>query len=117
MRRYAMVTQDKAAAIAALNDAFRKDPRAAPIGSIVATRGIVALSEAIQQELLLKVQEFTPDNDPHREHDFGSVEAGGVKAFWKIDYYGDPSFSTGAEDPSDPYNSFRVMTIMLADEY
>lgn len=115
-----MVTQDKAAAIAALNDAFRKDPRAAPIGSIVATRGIVALPEAIQQELLFKVQDFTaftPDNDPHREHDFGSVEAGDVKAFWKIDYYGDSNFTIGADDPSDPYNSFRVMTIMLADEY
>ena len=115
-----METQGKAAAIAALNDAFRRDPRGAPIGSIVATRGIVALPEPIQQELLLKIQgftAFTPDNDPHKEHDFGSVEVGDVKAFWKIDYYGDPTFSFGAEDPSDPYNSFRVMTIMLVSEY
>lgn len=115
-----MENRDKAAAIAALNDAFRKDPSAAPIGSIMATRGITALPEGTQQELLLKVREFsafTPDNDPHREHDFGSVEAGGVKAFWKIDYYGDSSYTVGADDPSDPYNSFRVMTIMLAEEY
>lgn len=115
-----MEIQGKAAAIAALNDAFRRNPRETPIGRVVATRGIVALPEPTQQELLFKVQEFTaftPDNDPHREHDFGSVEVGGVEAFWKIDYFGDADFSVGAEDPSDPYNTFRVMTIMLASEY
>jgi hypothetical protein len=28
---------------------------------------------------------FTPDNDPHDEHDFGSIELHGRKLFWKID--------------------------------
>lgn len=28
---------------------------------------------------------FTPDNDPHGEHDFGFVEVGTVRCFWKVD--------------------------------
>ena len=31
--------------------------------------------------------EFTEDNDPWKEHDFGSVKFKGGKYFWKIDYY------------------------------
>ena len=59
---------------------------------------------------------FTPDNDPHGEHDFGSVEHAGLKVFFKIDYY-DKTLSAGSEDPSDPAQTTRVMTLMLAQEY
>ena len=31
--------------------------------------------------------EFTPDNDPHGEHDFGSFTLVGREFFWKIDYH------------------------------
>ena len=31
---------------------------------------------------------FTKDNDPHREHDFGDFPIKGEAYFWKIDYYG-----------------------------
>jgi hypothetical protein len=30
---------------------------------------------------------FTPDNDPYQERDFGTITLGGVRYFWKIDYY------------------------------
>ena len=53
---------------------------------------------------------FTPDNDPHREHDFGSFEVNGTKCFWKFDYY-DQDFNQFCE------NGNRVLTIMLASEY
>jgi len=26
---------------------------------------------------------FTNDNDPHGEHDFGAIDEGGVRCFWK----------------------------------
>ena len=39
------------------------------------------------------------------------------KIVWKIDYYADKSCRFGSEDPSDPAQSFRVLTIMLAPEY
>lgn len=59
---------------------------------------------------------FTPDNDPHGEHDFGSVDVLGQRFFWKIDYY-DQSLEHGSPDPADPGVTTRVLTIMLAAEY
>ena len=38
------------------------------------------------------------------------------RIFWKIDYY-DPSLDFGSEIPSDPAQTVRVLTIMLASEY
>ena len=77
-----------------------------------------------QSAIAEKVQSFdsfTPDNDPHHEHDFGSFEHQGEKIFWKIDYYDRASFGKGqdwgSENPADPAATVRVLTIMLAEEY
>jgi hypothetical protein len=66
-----------------------------------------------------RFKDFTEDNDPYGEHDMGSFHIEGVtrKIFWKIDCYADASCSGGAEDPSDPARSFRVLTIMFGSEY
>ena len=61
-------------------------------------------------------KDFTPDNDPHGEHDFGAVEHDGVRYFWKIDAY-DRSLTFASQDPADPSVTTRVLTIMRADEY
>ncbi len=63
-----------------------------------------------------KFDAFTPDNDPYGEHDFGSFEIGDERLFWKIDYY-DLSLEFGSNDPADPAQTKRVLTIMLAEEY
>lgn len=41
----------------------------------------------------------------------------GGKAFWKIDYYADPSMDADSKDPADSVQCFRVLTLMLASEY
>jgi len=59
---------------------------------------------------------FTAADDPYGEHDFGSFEHEGYRVFWKIDYYA-PGMERGSEDPADPNQTVRVLTIMLAGEY
>jgi Protein of unknown function (DUF3768) len=113
--------------IAALNDEFRQaagltqTEHSAVLGRCFLTAGVAALSIEAQVEILDRVRNFSdfkPANDPHREHDFGSIAlTGGDEIFWKIDYYADAEMEYGSEDPADPNRSFRVLTIMLAADY
>lgn len=54
--------------------------------------------------------QFTPNNDPYGEHDFGAFDVNGTKYFWKFDYY-DSNYEGFQE------NGNRVLTIMRSDEY
>lgn len=103
--------------IAELNDLCRKAMGIA--GRVVQTEGICTLSERDQSAIREKVEtfnDFTPDNDPYGERDFGAFEHEGERIFWKIDYY-DTTLTQGSEDPADPSQTVRVLTIMLAEEY
>jgi hypothetical protein len=101
--------------IRSLNDEFRQTFVG---GRVVMTDGINALPDVIKAQVLSSVRQFTdftPDDDPHGEHDFGAFEVDGEKFFWKIDYY-DKSLEYGSEDPANPDVTTRVLTIMLASE-
>jgi hypothetical protein len=102
---------ENAAQIAALNDRFR-----GMAIDVVVTPGVIhGFADVI--ELLKAVERFetfTEDNDPHGEHDFGSLEWEGEKVFWKIDYY-DQELRAWC-DPLSP-KCRRIMTVMLASEY
>ncbi|MEA3043137.1 MAG: hypothetical protein QOH47_975 [Sphingomonadales bacterium] len=63
-----------------------------------------------------RTDSFDADNDPHGEHDFGSVTVADERIFWKIDYY-DLRLRYGSDDPANPEITRRVITIMLASEY
>lgn len=108
---------EEAKKIAVLNDLCRTAMGVA--GRLFQTPGICAMNPEEQSAIREKVElfdEFTPDNDPHGEHDFGSFKHGEETIFWKIDYY-DHTLTAGSEDPSDPRQTVRVLTIMLASEY
>ncbi|MGX1412760.1 DUF3768 domain-containing protein [Bradyrhizobium elkanii] len=99
-----------------LNDAFRRTFRG---GRVMMTSGVYELPDCVKAEALVQVtkfSEFSADNDPDDEHDFGSFNLVGRKFFWKIDYY-DKDLVNGSEDPSDPERTMRVLTLMLAAEY
>ena len=99
-----------------LNDAFRTTMTG---GQVMLTAGIDALPSDVKAMAIRTVatfSDFTPDNDPHGEHDFGSFQVDGRKFFWKIDCY-DSTMTFGSEDPADPSKTTRVLTIMLAEEY
>ena len=99
-----------------LNDAFRTTFEG---GRVRITASVGALPPILACEVLQKVRtftDFTPDNDPHGEHDFGRFELAGREFIWKIDCY-DKSMTFGSEDPADPEQTTRVLTIMLAENY
>ena len=102
--------------IRTLNDAFRKTFIG---GDIHMTSSIQALGEMDQLKFidaLKKYNDFTPDNDPHKEHDFGQIIFNDTKYFWKIDYY-DNQLENVSKDPANPDVTRRVLTIMEASEY
>lgn len=110
------MTTNKTEAIRALNNTFRSTFIG---GRVLLTPGVQALDEVNLNGLLTQVRTFdafTPDNDPHGEHDFGSIDQGDVRYFWKIDYYA-PDMQRHSDDPADAAITRRVLTIMRADEY
>ena len=74
-----------------LNDRFRQTGTG---GRVMVTRGVAAAGVTFISRALEAVRSFdafTEDNDPHGEH--------------------------GSDDPADPEQTTRVLTIMLAEEY
>ena len=109
-------TESKTDRIRTLNDAFR---RTFVGGAVIVTEGVEAMPLDQRRALLQKVrtfETFSEDNDPHAEHDFGAVDEGGERFFWKIDLY-DRNMEFGSPNPADPAQTTRVLTIMRADEY
>ena len=106
-----------ASSIAQLNDLFRQTFLT---GRVVLTDGIQALKDEDREAIITQVREFAafPEgDDPYGEHDFGAFDHPGVgKVFWKIDYY-DPTMRFASENPADPAQTRRVLTIMLGEEY
>ncbi len=99
-----------------LNDAFRTTLEG---GRCLFTAGVSDMEIPFSTAALAAVRafkEFTSDNDPYGEHDFGAFQIGEERLFWKIYYY-DLSLEYGSNDPSDPAQTKRVLTIMLAEEY
>ena len=110
-----MTTNPSQLRIRELNDAHRKSM----LCDVVLTSGVATLTEQVRVKAIQTVgafNEFTPDNDPHGEHDFGSFEFEGLEFFWKIDYF-DKKLEFGSPNAADESLTRRVLTIMLADEY
>jgi Protein of unknown function (DUF3768) len=107
---------EKTARIRELNDAFRKTFSG---GKVVTTASVAALPNMVTAHALVEVtrfDNFTPENDPHGEHDFGNLQLVGRTFYWKIDAY-DENLEFGSEDPTDPDKTTRVLTLMLAEDY
>jgi hypothetical protein len=79
-------TDSKTDRIRELNDAFRWTFVG---GAVMITAGIEAIPLDQRRSILQKIRSFdafSEDNDPHHEHDFGSIDEAGVRCFFKIDY-------------------------------
>jgi len=106
---------DKTDKIRELNDEFRKQ---LPMNGLLLTRGVYARED--KDRIVKQVRnfsQFSEDDDPYKEHDFGSIVLNdGQKIFWKIDYY-DNDLRKHSPDPANPEVTRRILTIMFSDEY
>jgi hypothetical protein len=112
------ISAQRSEAIAQLNDDMRRNPRG-PGKRTVVTRGINFEGAELIRRALAAVaafDTFTSGNNVHRERDYGAFQLDGHDLMFKIDYY-DVDGLYASEDPSDPAQTLRVMTIMFASEY
>src|SRR5215207_5346471 len=99
-----------------LNDQLR---RSLGGGVLVMTRGIIDLGAKRQMAILSAIaafDDFSPENDPYGEHDFGALTVEGERILFKIHYL-DRGLTGHSSDPADPTVTTRVLTVMLAEEY
>ena len=107
---------ERMAAIRELNDRLRVQRKG---GQLFVTHGVCSLGEPYVPAMIgavIDFDEFSAENDPYGEHDFGALEVLGHKICWKIDYF-DEHMDCASPDPADANVTSRVLTIMLASEY
>jgi hypothetical protein len=83
--------------IQVLNDRFRQTFLG---GRVMMTAGVAAMADNDRRTLLDRVRRFdgfSSENDPYGEHDFGSIDLGDCRYFWKIEYY-DRTLTCGYAD-------------------
>ena len=111
--------------IAKQNDRFRQTWGAdfTIAGRIVMTGGVAELPPSAQVQIMQAVQkfsDFTEDNNPHGERDFGvfTIESEGesVSLYWKFDLY-NRDYDAGSEAPYDLKITRRVLTILFPSDY
>ena len=98
------------------NDAFRNCPSG---GKVKLTFGVLEKFRGVLDELIsaiISFDDFSEDNDPYGQHDFGCLSFQGEPVFWKIDYY-DLDMTGGSPNPANPDVTMRMMTVMMAWEY
>ena len=116
---------DYARKVADLNDQLRKDMFTGNMlkkenlkNKIVLTPGIAGLNLKDKEKIFFSVKyygNFTKNNNPWGEKNFGSFNFKKETFNWKIDYY-DNDMKYHSPDKSDPDKTVRVLTIMKAEE-
>lgn len=107
---------NKTLRIRQLNDQARRTLTGA---TVVLTRAVYGMDVERKYAILARVasfEDFSPENDPHGEHDMGFFECDGQAFFFAFSYY-DSSLQDSSEDPSDPGKTARVLTIGFAEDY
>jgi hypothetical protein len=102
------------------NDDYRCNPRSIHRGELYLSSGVRALGGDFMLAAIRAAQgdtDFTEENDPHGDRDRGFMVIHGVRVWWKIDCYKRGSdFRFGSDEPTDPTQTERVMTIFLPEE-
>jgi hypothetical protein len=99
-----------------LNEQFRTTFRG---GQILLTASVAELPDMVKASALEKVatfKDFTEENDPHGERDYGSFDHCNREFWFKIDYY-DLKLEGASDDPADSTKTKRIMTVELAQDW
>lgn len=110
-----MTEEEHTKAIARLNDQHRAQSGQGWVMT-PGVQGLGALTMVQAMAAVAAFSDFSADNDPYGEHDFGAFQIDGQRLFWKIDYY-DLDLVMASPDAADPTVTRRVLTLMLAEEY
>ena len=113
------MTPEQTRRVRELNDAFRTHPLGLG-GRVVATQGVTAKGLDFLNAAYTAVREFkdfNEDNDPWKAHDGATIIVDDTLLYWKVDVYRDAECEYGAEEPWLPDASYRVLTILLMEEY
>ena len=107
---------DAKKAIALLNDRFRQGDRS--LGEYQLSRQVLALPKSKQKQLYSMLQDFSdfnPQNDPTGERKSGEIIIDNSIYKWRIDYL-DSSMTMLSDNPSDPNQTARILSLFRADE-
>ncbi|WP_312491328.1 DUF3768 domain-containing protein [Brevundimonas sp.] len=110
------MTPEQTAKVAELNDLVRKEMKG---GKWVRTQGVMATQYDGPglYAMVARFEDFTEANNPHGERDAGVIKIADHVFFWKIDVFRDAECMYGAEEPWNPDASYRILTLMLMEEY
>lgn len=116
------------AAIAAQNDAFRRhvclgspwpDDMPPLDGQLVCTAAVadrgVLFTDTCRRTTGFH-SDFPESADPNGLHEFGAFQIRGVNVWWKIDAY-DRNYEYGSDNPADPTQTARVLTILFPSDW
>ena len=107
--------ENRRATIARLNDRLRSTGED---GWTYMSRGVSKLPIAIQEDVIRAIRlfdDFTPENDPHGEHDGATLTIGEFRICWKINYYTPGRRENDKIDPADSAATLRIMTVMFVE--
>lgn len=102
---------DKRARIIELNDQLRTSFKG---GRVQMTRNVYELDERLRARALAVMARYTAF-DADSEHDCGVFIFAGYAFEWRIEYRGKDASSVST-DPSDPEQTFRVLTLYALDD-
>lgn len=110
------MTPQQTAKVAELNDLVRRDMKG---GKWVRTQGVMATQYDGPglYALVARFEDFTEANNPHGERDMGLIQLPNQSIMWKIDVFSDAECQYGSEEPWNPDASYRVLTLLLPEEY
>lgn len=110
------MTPEQTAKVAELNDLVRKDMKG---GKWVRTQGVMATQYDGPglYAMVARFEDFTEANNPHGERDMGIIQLSDTSIMWKIDVYENTECEYGADEPWNPDASYRVLTLLLPEEY